>query len=88
MTDLQPEALIADARAATGLDDFGAPDFEEGLAVLCESLDSDAQLNDLGAVAFPGMLVGSLANRLKVVVATSDREGDEPIRQVCALFGS
>ena len=64
MTDLRPEALIAEARAATGLDDFGPADFEEGLGVLCDSLNAEAQLNELGHVAFPGMLVGSLANRL------------------------
>jgi hypothetical protein len=67
MTDLRPEALVADACAATGLDDFGAGDFREGLAVLCESLNADAQLNDLGDAAFPGMIVGSLSNRLRVV---------------------
>jgi hypothetical protein len=89
MTDLEPEALIADARAATGLDDFGPPDFEEGLAVLCESLNADAQLNELGGVAFPGMLVGSLANRLKVVdwIAGHPEVADERIEQPIVVIG-
>ncbi len=78
MTDLQPEALIADARAATELDDFGADDFREGLDVLCASLNADAQLNELGRTALPGMLVGSLSNRLKVVdwIASHPEVGD------------
>jgi hypothetical protein len=67
MTDLRPEALIADACAATGLDDFGADSFREGLTALCESLNGDARLNELGDAALPSMLTGSLSNRLRVV---------------------
>ena len=81
MTDLQPDALLADARAATGLDDFGPTGFREGLDALCDSINTEAQLNDLGGVAFPGMLVGSLANRLKVVdwIANHPEVADERI---------
>jgi Sulfotransferase family len=67
MTELRAEALVADACAATGLDDFGTDSFRDGLTALCDSLNSDAQLNELGDAAFPGMLTGSLANRLRVV---------------------
>ncbi len=67
MTDLRPESLIADARAATGLDDFGPGTFREGLDVLCDSLNHEAQLSELGDAAVPRMLAGSLANRLRVV---------------------
>ena len=67
MTELRAEALVADACAATGLDDFGTDSFRDGLTALCDSLKSDAQLNELGEAAFPGMLTGSLANRLRVV---------------------
>jgi hypothetical protein len=66
MTPFEPDALLDAARAATGLDDFGPDSFRDGLAALCASLVDDAQLNELGDVALPGMLVGSLANRLRV----------------------
>jgi hypothetical protein len=66
MTAFEPEALLDAARAATGLDDFGPDSFRPGLEALCQSLAGEAQLNDLGAVAMPGMLVGSLSNRLRV----------------------
>ena len=85
MTDLRPDALLADARTATGLDDFGPDGYREGLDALCESLNRDARLNDLGDAAIPGMLTGSLANRLRVVDWTNrhpevaDERIDEPI---------
>jgi hypothetical protein len=66
MTAFEPEALLDAARAATGLDDFGPDSFRPGLEALCQSLEGEAQLNDLGTVAMPGMLVGSLSNRLRV----------------------
>jgi len=67
MTGLEPDALLDAARAATGLDDFGPDSFRPGLDALCASLAEEAQLNELGTVAMPGMLVGSLSNRLRVV---------------------
>ena len=67
MDDFDPEALIDEARGATGLGDFGAPAFREGLAVYCDAVAGEAQLNDLGRTAVRGNLVGTLANRLKVV---------------------
>jgi len=89
MTDLRPEVLLADARAATGLDDFGADDFREGLAVLCESLNAEARLNEVGDAAFPGMLVGSLANRLKIVdwTARHPEVRDERIERPIVVIG-
>ena len=59
--------LLAEARNATGLDDFGSDGFREGLAVYCDSAFSEAQLNDVGIMAVRANIVGSLANRLRVV---------------------
>jgi hypothetical protein len=67
VTDLVVEELIAEARATAGLDDFGTDSFREGLEVLCASVSSEAQLNDLGDAAVRGNIVGSLVNRLRVV---------------------
>jgi hypothetical protein len=67
MTAFEPDALLDAARAETGLDDFGPDSFRPGLDALCASLEHDALLNDLGRAAMPGMLVGSLSNRLRVL---------------------
>jgi hypothetical protein len=64
--ELAADDLVAEARAQTGFDDFGPEDFREGLAVLCESINAEAQLSELGAAAVRGTLVSSLSNRLRV----------------------
>jgi hypothetical protein len=63
---IQSDALLAAACAQTGLEDFGGDTFREGLAVFCESASSEAQLNAIGSMAAPGMILASLVNRLKV----------------------
>jgi hypothetical protein len=89
MTALDPDALLDAARAATGLDDFGPDTFRPGLEALCASIDGEAQLNDLGAVAMPGMLVGSLSNRLRVLDwhAQHPEVGDETIDAPVVVVG-
>jgi hypothetical protein len=67
VSELVPDEVIAEACGLTGLDDFGADYFREGLAIYCESVTSEAQLNELGATAIRGNVVGTLANRLRVV---------------------
>jgi sulfotransferase family protein len=64
---MSPDDLLAEARAATGLDDFGGDDFREGLAVYCESAASEAKLSDVGVMAVHGNIASNLANRLRVV---------------------
>ena len=63
---IQAEALLAAACAQTGLEDFGGDTFREGLAVFCASASGEAQLNAMGSLAAPGMILGCLTNRLKV----------------------
>jgi hypothetical protein len=60
------EALLAAACAQTGLEDFGGDTFREGLGVFCASASNEAQLNALGSMAAPGMILAALTNRLKV----------------------
>ena len=67
MIELVPDDVIAEARELTGLDDFGSDAFREGLGVYCASVSSEAQLNELGETAIRGNVVGSLANRLRIV---------------------
>lgn len=60
------EDLHARAREATGLDDFGDPNYRTGLLRLLESLDRDADLNPTGRIIFEAEIVAALATRLRV----------------------
>jgi hypothetical protein len=64
---MHAEEVLAEAVEQTGLSDFGGETFREGLAVLCDSVTAESQLNDLGTVAARASIVGSLANRLRIV---------------------
>jgi hypothetical protein len=89
MTDLRPEVVLEAARAATGLDDFGPDTFRAGLDELCASLAGEAQLNELGTAAVPGMLVGSLSNRLRLLdwIRTHPEVRDERIDAPIVVIG-
>jgi hypothetical protein len=50
----------------TGLTDFGADSFEEGLAILLKSLEDEARLNARGEAFSYGRIAGYLAQRLQV----------------------
>ena len=58
------DQLVAEAVEATGVDDFGAPGWEEGLDLLLDSLVDTAQLNDVGVMVVGDGIVANLSNRL------------------------
>jgi hypothetical protein len=58
--------LLEDARAATGLDDFGPGDFRAGMEVLLDSLADDAGLDPATDVDVLADLRRRLVNRLEV----------------------
>jgi hypothetical protein len=64
--DMSVEAVLAAARALTGLEEFGAPDFEERLRVWLQSFDEDRGLNALGRAGAHGQAVRYAAGRLRV----------------------
>ena len=64
---LDVDALVAQARAATGLEDLGDPSWREGLERLLEALRSEARLNALGGQVVAGEMVGYLSTRLGIV---------------------
>src|SRR3954447_19439613 len=66
-TSVDARGLEDAAVAETGLADFGDPSYREGLSVLVDSLTGEAQLNELGALALEGQVLGALRNRLRVV---------------------
>ena len=61
-----PHALIAAARAATGLSRFGDEGFVEGLEILVDSVRREAGLNDHGRARFEGQAVMLLSRRLEI----------------------
>jgi hypothetical protein len=60
------DELVAAARDQTGLDDFGADAFRDGLDRLVGALRTEADLNELGEVVLPHLIVTLLAQRLQV----------------------
>ncbi len=68
MADRYPDAdsLLAEARASTGLEDFGPGDFRAGLDVLLESFERDTDLNEAARAGVADDLHRRLVNRLEV----------------------
>ena len=64
--ELTPAALMDQARAETGLDDFGPTDFVERLDVYCSALREEAGLSRLGWFNNHAQLVKTLKNRLLI----------------------
>ncbi|MEM9191163.1 MAG: sulfotransferase [Myxococcota bacterium] len=62
---LDPSALMASAARKSGLDDFGAPSFQEGLDVLCRAA-RNAPLTAFGQQVLHGLAELSLINRLRL----------------------
>jgi hypothetical protein len=64
---IEPDALVAAARASTGLHDLGDPAvWRERLDVLCRSLIEEAGLSPLGRTMAYGQLAAALRDRLRV----------------------
>ena len=64
---LLPEAIKREAAAAMKLDDFGPPDFEEGLALYCRSAEEDGRLDIVGREIVRRAVRRILSNRLLLV---------------------
>jgi len=80
VSDAQPdsfevEELLAEARAETGLDDFGDPRFVEGLRVLARTLETTAGLTDKGRRSNRKRLLRLLGTRLRVEAALARHPG-------------
>ena len=61
------DQLVATALDATGLDDFGAPTWRDGLERLAAALRSEARLHELGEQIASGEIVEYLSTRLGLV---------------------
>jgi hypothetical protein len=60
------DELEAGACAATGLQDFGSPYYRDGLERIVETLNTEAELNDIGRVIQHATISNALIQRLKV----------------------
>jgi hypothetical protein len=67
--DFDVDALVADARAQTGLSDLGRDPWREALEALAASLEREANLHAVGRLVQRQRLVDSLAVRLTFVEA-------------------
>jgi hypothetical protein len=66
MSNFTADSVMDEARERTGLDDFGPETYRDGLTILCESIEADAQLNALGELAVRDVVVSALAARQQV----------------------
>ena len=57
--------IIDQAKSETGLSDLGEPLFLEGLNRLIDSINNEANLNEIGIQAQPIRIQGLLSNRLR-----------------------
>lgn len=64
--DFSVEAILGAARGATGLDDFGAMDFVERLALWCECVKEDRFLSPVSHAALWTMFVRYASDRLRI----------------------
>jgi Sulfotransferase family len=86
---MDPAVLVGQAVEASGLDDFGPDGWQEGLEVLCEALDAEAGLNEVGVLAFTERIGSALRSRLAVVDwrATHPEVEDEVVEGPVVITG-
>jgi len=86
---LEPRVLMDQARAETGLDDFGPDGFTSRLDVLCRALREEAGLNDAGVLTQSLLLTGLLRNRLLIqdLLVRHPEIGDEVIASPIIICG-
>jgi hypothetical protein len=63
---LDRDALLAQASAETGLDDFGDDWFREPLGVVLDALDTEAGPSAFGRISAHSQMLGHMKNRLQV----------------------
>jgi hypothetical protein len=86
---LDEAGLLEEARRQTGLDDFGADGFREGLGVLLAALEAEADLTFLGRASARGQIVKLLVNRLLVedAIARNPQALESPMDRPVVIVG-
>ena len=79
---LDAHQLKREARAATGLADFGSGPLDEGLEIFCNSLNIDGKLSETGQRQAAGQIRRNLIQRLiQVGIRASNTEQQEQIER-------
>ncbi|MEO7248094.1 MAG: sulfotransferase, partial [Novosphingobium sp.] len=83
------QTIIANARAATGLEDFGDPAILEGLEVLVKASNEEARLSARGASMWEQSITNYLINRIRVIDYLKQHPEllDRPIEKPTFVFG-
>ena len=83
------QTIIANARAATGLEDIGDPAALEGLEVLVKASNEEARLSERGAAMWEASITSYMVNRLKTVDYINKHPEllERPIEKPTFVFG-
>jgi hypothetical protein len=86
---LDPDELVAEARAATGLVDLGSGEFREPLGVQCAALEAEARLTTVGRRFARGQVLDALVHRLRLADELRRRPEvlDRPVRRPIVVVG-
>lgn len=89
LVELDAEAMLVRAAAATGLDDYGDPWFREPLAIFVDSLAEEAELHLLGRLLARAEILRILRNRLRIEDhwRRAPELGEETIREPLVVTG-
>lgn len=87
--ELNLDEIVEAARAQTGLTEIGEPDIREGLGVMIDSLNREANLRPDGLEAQRMALTGLVSNRLRIndVFSQHPEIDDEEIRGPIVIVG-
>lgn len=83
---IDESALLDEACARTGLDDFGGLEFREPLRVLVESIERERSLHFVGRVLARDDILNLLENRLRVADARKQHPGIDDVEIRRPLF--
>lgn len=64
---MRVDEILAKAKSATGLSDFGDPSALEALDVLVQATNAEADLSEAGAQRWEGMLINNAMIRLRII---------------------
>lgn len=86
---METSDIIAKAKAATGLEDFGDESALEGLDVIVKASNDEAALSEAGAPRWEGTLIGYLSTRLKIIDYLKQHPEllDRPVEKPMFVFG-
>lgn len=85
----EPDAIVEAAIRAGGSSDLGPESYREPLERYCDSIEREARLSTFGRIAVRGMLVSSLATRIRVRAWTLEHAeaSTEAIRRPWIIIG-